>query len=106
MFELRDELALGRSATCYNAEMSEDRSHSDLQCIGSFKAHAQDGTCHTIEIWTYFHAVHDRDRSRIEPGQLVLTTTDGFAVEWIEQGKYRLKDNPEISFATDDPTAP
>jgi hypothetical protein len=86
--------------------MNEGRSYSDLQCIGSFKASAQDGTCHTIEIWTYFHAVHDRDRARIAPSQLVLTTTDGYAVEWIEQGQYRLRDNPEIRFSTNDPNAP
>jgi hypothetical protein len=86
--------------------MSEGKSHPDLQCIGSFKAYAQDGTRHTIEIWTHFHAVHDRDRARVAPSQLVLTTTGGYAVEWIERGKYRLKDNPEVRFSTDDPKAP
>jgi hypothetical protein len=71
--------------------MSEDTSQSTLKCVGSFKAYAQDGTCHTVEIWTYFNSVHDRERSRVER---------------VAQGEYRLTENPEVSLSTDDPHAP
>jgi hypothetical protein len=55
-------------ALAYNSAMSEgmpddrppdasaDRSRMHLQCIGSFKAHSQDGEAYTIEIWTHFGA--------------------------------------------------
>ncbi len=87
-------------------DASADRSHMHLQCIGSFNAHSQDGVVHTIEIWTHFGAVHDRDRTRVEPSLLVLTTTDGRGVDRVDQGEYRLTDRPEISLSTDDPNAP
>ena len=86
--------------------MSEDTSQSTLKCVGSFKAYAQDGTCHTVEIWTYFNSVHDRERSRVAPSLLVLTTTEGYGVERVAQGEYRLTENPEVSLSTDDPHAP
>lgn len=87
-------------------DASEDRSRMHLQCIGSFKARTQDGEVHTIEIWTHFGAMHDRERARVQPSLLVLTTTDGRGVDRIEQGEYRLTDSPEISLSTDDPNAP
>jgi hypothetical protein len=77
-----------------------------LQCIGSFKAYAQDGEPYTIEIWTHFGAVHNHERARITPSLLVLTTTDGRGVDRVDQGEYRLTDRPEISLSTDDPNAP
>ena len=86
--------------------MSEGRSHRDLQCIGSFKAYTQDGKPHIIEVWTHFAAVHDRDRQRVSPSLLVLTTNAGYGVDRIDQGEYRLSDHPEISLSTDDPNAP
>ena len=82
------------------------RAKKHLQCIGSFKAHTQDGESHTIEIWSHFGAVHNRDRARVAPSLLVLTTTDGYGVDRVAQGQYRLTDNPEISLSTDDPNAP
>ncbi len=42
-----------------------DKSHMHLQCVGSFRAHAQDGELYTIEIWTHFGDVHDRERHRV-----------------------------------------
>jgi hypothetical protein len=88
---------------------ADDSSHGDkmrLQCIGSFKAFAQDGEDFTIEIWSHFGAVHDRERVRVQPSLLVLTTTDGHGVDRVAQGEYRLTDRPEISLSTDDPSAP
>jgi hypothetical protein len=79
---------------------------SDLECIGSFDAHTQDGDRYTIEIWSHFRAVHDRERVRVAPSLLVLTTTEGYGVDRVSQGEYRLTDNPEISFSTRDPAAP
>jgi len=84
---------------------AEDR-HMHLQCIGSFKAYTQVGECHTIEIWTHFGAAHDRERARVEPSLLVLTTTDGHGVDRIDQGQYRLSDSPETKLSTDDSNAP
>jgi hypothetical protein len=77
-----------------------------LQCVGSFKAYTQDGVGHTIEIWTHYGAVHDRDVARVAPSLLVLTTPDGHGVDRVDQGEYRFTDNPEISLSTDDPHAP
>lgn len=77
-----------------------------LQCIGSFNAYTQDGQVYTIEIWTHFAAVHDRERARVEPSLLVLTTTHGHRVDRLDKGEYRLTDNPEIQLSTDDPKAP
>jgi len=95
--------------------MSDDDSHESegrdademrLECIGSFKAHTQDGEVHTVEIWTHFGAVHDRDRSRVHPTLLVLTTADGRGVDRIDQGEYRLTDQPEVTLSSNDPNAP
>ncbi len=83
-----------------------DADEMRLECIGSFKAYTQDGECHTIEIWTHFGVVHDRDRSRVRPTLLILTTTDGHGVDRIDQGEYRLTDNPEVTLSSDDPNAP
>ncbi|HWA99967.1 MAG TPA: hypothetical protein VG713_15820 [Pirellulales bacterium] len=85
--------------------MSEGHA-SDLQCIGSFHAYTQDGQCYTIEIWTQFVPVHEHGRFRVAPTQLVLTTTDGHGVDRVDQGQYRLRNNPEVSLSTDDPNAP
>jgi hypothetical protein len=105
-------------AFCYNAEMSEDppedrppdasvnRSRERLQCIGSFNAYTQDGELYSIEIWTHFGAVHDRERARVSPGLLFLKTTEGHEVDRVDQGEYRLRESPEITFSTDDPNAP
>ena len=78
----------------------------DLRCIGSFKAYTQAGEPHTVEIWTHFGDVHDRESIRVAPSLLVLTTTDGREVDRVDQGEYRLADSPEISLSTDDPNAP
>ncbi len=83
-----------------------DRPRIELECIGSFNAHTQKGEVHTIEIWTRFGARHDRSRSRVAPGLIVLTTTDGHDVEHVGKGQYRLHDNPEISMSSSDPAAP
>lgn len=83
-----------------------DRGQMKLQCIGSFYAWTQGGERHTIEIWTHFADVHDRERVRVQPSLLVLTTTEGRDVERVEQGEYRLKDDPDVSLSTDDPNAP
>lgn len=85
---------------------SVDRNRPQLECIGSFNAFTPGGETHVVEIWTHFGAVHDRERHRVAPEQLVLTTTDGHGVDRIAQGEYRLRDSPEISFSTDDPNAP
>lgn len=85
---------------------NENESRRELTCIGSFNAFTQDNEIYTIEIWTHYEAVHDRDRSRVEEGMLVLKTRNGDAVERIDQGEYRLKGNPETTFSTDDPNAP
>jgi hypothetical protein len=77
-----------------------------LECIGSFYAWTQDGERHLIEIWTHFDAAHDRERVRVEPSLLVLTTTGGYGVDRIDQGEYRLTDRREVTFSTDDPNAP
>ena len=82
------------------------RSEMRLECIGSFRAHTQDGVAHTIEIWTHFGAVHDRQLARVQPTLLVLTTTEGYGVDRVAQGQYRLSDQPEISLSSDDPNAP
>ena len=83
---------------------AQDEMH--LQCIGSYYAWTQDGERHTIEIWTHFGVVHDRERIRVQPSLLVLTTTDGHGVDRIDQGEYRFTDSPEVSLSTDDPNAP
>jgi hypothetical protein len=83
-----------------------DRNQMHLQCIGSFYAWTQDGERHTIELWTHFAAVHDRERIRVQPSILVLTTTEGRGVERVDQGQYRLIDNPEVSLSSNDPEAP
>jgi hypothetical protein len=77
-----------------------------LQCIGSFHAWTQDGERHTIEVWTHFAAVHDREIARVQPSLLVLTTTEGRGVDRIEQGEYHLTESPEVTLSTDDPNAP
>jgi hypothetical protein len=83
-----------------------DADQNRLQCIGSFIAYTQEGEPRTIEIWTHFKAVHDRDLSRVEPGLLVLKTAEGDSVDRVDQGEYRLTESPEISMSTDDPNAP
>jgi hypothetical protein len=83
-----------------------ERSEMHLECIGSFRAHTQDGESRTIEIWTHFGAVHDRRVERVQPTLLVLTTTDGYGVDRVAQGQYRLTDHPEVSLSSDDPNAP
>jgi hypothetical protein len=65
-------------------------------------AWTQDGERHLIEVWTHFDAVHDRERMRVHPSLLVLTTTGGYGVDRIDQGKYRLTDSPEVTFSTGD----
>ena len=85
---------------------NEGKSRAHLECIGSFKAFTQDGETYTIEIWTHFAAVHDRERARVTPTQLVLRTSTGDGVDRIDQGEYRLRDSPEVTFSTDDPNAP
>lgn len=87
-------------------DKNADREKMNLQCVGSCRAHTQDGEWHTIEIWTHFAEVHDRDLARVRPSLLVLTTTDGHGVDRIQKGEYRLTDSPEISLSTDDPNAP
>jgi hypothetical protein len=82
------------------------RSEMHLQCVGSFRAHTPDGESRTIEIWTHFGAVHDRRITRVRPTLLVLTTTDGYGVDRVAQGQYRMTDNPEVSLSSDDPNAP
>lgn len=77
-----------------------------MKCIGSFKAHTQEGECHTVEIWTHFEAVHDHERNRSAAGLITLMTTDGYRIDRVDQGEYRLHDNPEVSLSTDDPNAP
>lgn len=88
------------------ADARDERDEMRLRCIGSFKAYTQEGECHTIEIWTHFAHVHDRERVRVRPSLLVLTTTDGHGVDRLNQGEYRLADNPEVTLSTDDPNAP
>ena len=91
------------------ASATGDRDRGDdspLQCIGSFKAYDKDGGSYTIEIWTHFDAVHDRERARVEPSLLVLRTTDGRGIDHIEQGEYQLTDNPEIRLSSKDAHAP
>jgi hypothetical protein len=83
-----------------------EKLHIHLQCVGSFKAYTQAGELHTIEIWTHFGDVHDREGARVSPSLLVLTTTDGHGVDRVDQGEYHLTDNPEVSLSTDDPNAP
>jgi hypothetical protein len=85
---------------------TNDRLRMHLQCIGSFKAYTQEGECHTVEIWTHFGALHDRDISRVEPSLLVLTTPTGHGVDRVAQGEYRLTDEPELSLSSNDPNAP
>ncbi len=88
------------------SDWNADRDKVQLECIGSFYAYTQDGERHTIEIWTHFGEKHDRDLRRVSPTQLVLTTTEGYNVDRVAQGEYRMVDNPEISLSTDDPNAP
>ena len=83
-----------------------DQDEMRLHCIGSFRAYTQDHELYTVEIWTHFGAVHDRERIRVQPTLLVLTTTDGHGVDRIAQGEYRLTKNPEISLTSTDPNAP
>jgi hypothetical protein len=87
-------------------DATAERRKMNLQCIGSFKAYTQDGETYVVDIFTHFGAVHDRERMRVQPTLLVLTTKDGRAVERVAQGEYRLSESPEISFSTDDPNAP
>lgn len=87
-------------------DSTAERARTHLECIGSFRAKTQDSAPVTIEIWTHFGAVHDRDISRVTPTLLVLTTTKGYGVDWVAKGQYRLTDNPEISLSSDDPSAP
>jgi hypothetical protein len=77
-----------------------------LNCIGSFIAYTQDGEAYVIDVFTHFGAVHNRDRARVQSGLLVLTTKDGYGVDRVAQGEYRLRDSPEISFSSNDPNAP
>jgi hypothetical protein len=35
-----------------------------------------------------------------------LTTTQGYGVDRVAQGQYRLSDQPEVSLSSDDPNAP
>ncbi len=82
------------------------RQRIELECVGSFVAYAQDGMAHTIEIWTKFGSIHDRSRSRVAPGLMILTTTDGRDVEYVGRRIYRLHDQPEISLSSADENAP
>ncbi len=84
----------------------EKRQRIELACVGSFVAYTQSGNPYTIEIWTRFGAVHDRNRSRVAPGLIVLTTTDGHDVEYVGRGLYRLHEQPEVSLSSSDPQAP
>jgi hypothetical protein len=79
---------------------------TQLNCIGSFTAYTQDGEAYVIDVFTHFEAVHNRDRARVESGLLVLTTKDGYGVDRVAQGEYRLRDSPEISFSSNDTNAP
>ena len=87
-------------------DAAAERGKMNLQCIGSFKAYTQEGELYVVDIFTHFGAVHDRERVRVHPTLLVLTTKDGRAVERVAHGEYRLSESPEISFSTDDPDAP
>lgn len=86
--------------------VNEEQRRKRLQCVGSFKAFTQDGECHTVEIWTHFDDVHDRDRVRVGSSKIYLMTADGYDIDRIAQGEYRLVKHPEISLSTDDPNAP
>ncbi len=86
--------------------MNDIRHSEDFRCIGSFYAKSQDGKVHTIEMWCHFDAVHDRERSRVIPAQIALTTIEGHGIDRLAQGQYRLRDNPEVSLSSDDPHAP
>ena len=87
-------------------DSNAERNTMHLECIGSFEAFDKDRKAHTMEIWTHFGNVHDRDRARVRPTVLVLTTTQGDSVDRVAQGQYRLRDHPEIAFSSDDPNAP
>ena len=87
-------------------DANSNRSKTNLQCIGSFRASAENGECHTIEVWTHFGAVHDRDISRVAPSLLVLTTTDGHGVDRIGKGLYRFTERPDVVLSTDASNAP
>jgi hypothetical protein len=87
-------------------DKNADRDKMNLECIGSFYAFEEGGEKHTIEIWTHHGAMHDRDIRRVSPTQLVLTTTLGFGVVRVAQGKYQLTDSLKTSLSTDDPNAP
>jgi hypothetical protein len=87
-------------------DATADRGKMNLQCVGSFSAFTQEGEAYIVDIFTHFGAVHDRERMRVQPTLLVLTTKDGRAVERVAQGEYRLSESPEISFSTADPNAP
>jgi hypothetical protein len=82
------------------------RERPRLECVGSFQAYEPEGQPHTIEIWTRFEAVHDRQRRRVHTGVIVLTTTDGRGVSRIAQGDYQLTDQPEVHLTSADPSAP
>jgi len=86
--------------------MEDRHDRPPLECIGSFKAHTPEGIEHVIEIWTRHEAVHDRDRQRVHPGILVLTTTEGYDVERLGKGEYRLAKSPEVQLSSADPNAP
>ncbi len=82
------------------------RERPRLECVGSFLAYAPEGQSHTIEIWTRFEAVHDRQRTRVHTGVIVLTTTDGRGVTRIAQGDYQLTDQPKVRLTSADPSDP
>ncbi len=86
--------------------MPKNRHREEFKCVGSFRATDQAGSLHTIEMWSRFDPVHDRDRSRVEPGQIALTTVEGYAVDRVSKGEYRLHDDPSISLQSDEPDAP
>jgi len=79
---------------------------SDRKCVGSFIAFTRDKTRHVLEIWAYRDAIHYGYLKRISPAELFLMTSDGQAVDRIEQGEYRLRDFPQTTFTTDDLEAP
>ncbi len=96
-----DDLPLDRSV-----DADAQRKTMRLECIGSFNAYSTDRRVHTIEIWTHFGNVHDRERPRVHSTVLVLTTTLGHGVDRIAKGQYRLTDHPEITLSSDDPHSP
>jgi hypothetical protein len=86
--------------------MEDRHDRPPLECIGSFTAYTPEGVEHVIEIWARHEAVHDRERQRVHTGMLVLTTTEGYDVERLEQGQYRLANSPEVQLSSADTSAP